>query len=135
MSPKPGPHDGGATATIFAPSGTATVRPMTPGFYEELDREFPDFSSHLLISRYGFEANWPTWERHPNGDEYVYLLSGDTDFVLWVDGREETVRVSEPGSYVIVPQGVWHTARPHAPTLMLFVTPGEGTENVERPPD
>lgn len=134
MSPKPGPHDAGATATIFAPAGAATVKAFSPAFYEELDREFGDFAGHMLIQRYTFDTPWPTWEMHPKGDEYVYLLSGDTDFVLWVDGKEEVVRINQPGSYVIVPQGVWHTARPHGPTSMLFVTPGEGTENVEKPP-
>lgn len=134
MSPKPGPHDAGGTAAIIAPDGAATVKAFSPTFYEDLDREFGDFAGHVLIQRYGFDTPWPTWERHPKGDEYVYLLSGDTDFVLWREGVEEIVRVNEPGSYVIVPRGVWHTARPHAPTVMLFVTPGEGTENVETPP-
>ena len=26
------------------------------------------------------------------------------------------------------------TARPYAPTVMLFVTPGEGTQNLDTPP-
>ena len=133
MSPKPGPHDGGENAVIFAPSGAATVKPMTPAFYGELDAEFPDFGGHVLIQRYSFETPWGTWERHPKGDEYVYLISGDTDFVLWQDDQEVTVRVSKPGSFVVVPQNTWHTARPHAPTTMLFVTPGQDTENAERP--
>ena len=133
MSPRPGPHDGGANPVIFAPSGRAAVKSMSPAFYEELEREFPDFAGHVLNQRFAFETPWRTWERHPKGDEYVYLLSGDTDFVLWRDGAEEIVRVNAPGTYVIVPQGVWHTARPHAPTVMLFVTPGEGTENAQTP--
>ena len=43
------------------------------------------------------------------------------------------VRVSQPGSFDVVPQGTWHTANPHAPTTMLFVTAGEDTENREQP--
>jgi hypothetical protein len=35
----------------------------------------------------------------------------------------------DAGSYVVVPKGVWHTARTSVATRMLFVTPGEGTEN------
>ena len=88
---------------------------------------------HLLFSRFSFDAPWPTWEIHPHGDEFVYLLSGDTDFVLHTDTGEEVVRINEPGSYVMVPKNTWHTARPHAPTTMLFVTPGEGTLNSETP--
>ena len=38
-------------------------------------------------------------------------------------------RLRDPGSYVVVPKGTWHTARTSVPTRMLFMTPGEGTEN------
>ena len=31
--------------------------------------------------------------------------------------------------HVVVPKGTWHTARTSVPTKMLFVTPGQGTEN------
>ena len=44
------------------------------------------------------------------------------------------------GNVPDVPEGpgairgrVGHTARPNAPTSMLFITPGEGTENRETP--
>ena len=46
----------------------------------------------------------------------------------------KSVRVNVPGSYLVVPKGVWHTARPNAATTLLFVTPGEGTLNAESPP-
>lgn len=133
MNQSPGPYDSGTDAVILGPSGKATVKRFSPGFYEELGHEFPDFTAHVLIQRFAFEAPWPTWERHPKGDEYVYLLSGDVDFVLWQDGREAVTRVSEPGAFVIVPRNTWHTARPHKPTAMLFVTPGQDTENAARP--
>lgn len=133
MSPRPGPHDGANDAVIFAPSGAATVKPYSPTFYQELGTDFPDFAGHFLVQRFSFDAPWGSWERHPKGDEYVYLLSGDTDFVLWQDGRESVLRVSEPGSFVVVPRGIWHTARPHQPTTMLFVTPGEGTDHTAKP--
>ncbi|MBV9190616.1 MAG: cupin domain-containing protein [Betaproteobacteria bacterium] len=69
---------------------------------------------------------WPTWERHPAGDEIVCLLSGRATFVL-EDGKR--IDVGEPGEFVIVPKGTWHTAKTTVPTKMVFVTPGEGTEN------
>jgi hypothetical protein len=28
-----------------------------------------------------------------------------------------------------VPRGTWHTTKVHAPSSMLFITPGEGTQN------
>ena len=129
----PGPYDMDDHRVVLEPAGAAVPRPVTPDFYAALDREFGDFSGHLLVSRHAFEAAWPTWEMHPAGDEVVYLLSGDVDFVLWEGGRERVVRVSEPGTYVIVPKATWHTARPRVPTILLFLTPGEGTRNAEAP--
>ena len=111
-----------------------TTKERTPRFYEELDEEFGGFHRHVLVSEHAFAEAWPTWEMHPAGDELVYLLEGDTDFVLRMPDGDRTVRAREPGTYVLVPKGVWHTARPHAPTRMLFFTPGEGTRNEETPP-
>ena len=36
-------------------------------------------------------------------------------------------------TFVIVPKAIWHTAKVHATTTMLFVTPGQDTENRETP--
>lgn len=133
MTTDPGPYDLGTTRLILAPQGDATPKAVTPRFYEELEREFAGFAGHALISRHDFDRAWGTWERHPKGDEIVYLLSGDVDFVLWTLEGERTVRVDRPGTCIVVPRGVWHTARPHARTSMLFITPGEGTEHAETP--
>lgn len=132
MAIDPGPHHIDRVRFILGPDGTGTNRAVTPDFYEKLD-ELGSFAGHVLIQRFSFAEPWPTWEVHPEGDEFVYLIEGDTDFVLHENGEVRTVRVSEPGSYVVVPKGAWHTARPHAPTTMLFVTPGEGTINAEQP--
>ena len=128
----PGPYNFEDTRIIISPTGKATAKTITPQFFEELG-EFGTFAGHLLISRFDFDEPWPTWEVHPHGDEFVYLLWGDTDFVLRTREDDKTIRVDEPGSYVIVPKGIWHTARPHAPTAMLFVTPGQDTQNQETP--
>lgn len=133
MSMDSGPHDLDAVRFILGPDGQGTNITVTPDFYEQLDRKFTDFTGHVLIQRFSFDEAWPTWEVHPKGDEFVYLLEGDTDFLLRIDGEDRRVRVNEPGSYVVVPRGTWHTARPHAPTTMLFVTPGEGTLNAVEP--
>jgi len=118
---------------ILSPTGTTHVRELTSDFYQKLDVEFDGFAGHALVARHSFSEAWPTWEMHPKGDELVYLLSGEADFVLWVDGQEDIVRVNQAGHYVVVPRGVWHTVRPHQPTSMLFITPGEGTLNAKHP--
>ena len=67
--------------------------------------------------------------RHDKGGRagFFCLLSGDVDFVLWIDGAETALRLSKPGAYVVAPRGVRNCARPRAPSRMSFVTPGAGT--------
>ena len=133
MTTDPGPFDLASTRLILNPEADAIPKAVTPNFYGELDAEFDGFAGHVLISQHEFDEAWPSWEMHPKGDEIVFLLQGDVDFVLWTDAGEKTVRVDRPGSTIVVPKGTWHTARPLKPTTMLFVTPGEGTENAEEP--
>ena len=128
-----GPHDLTQTRLVLGPGGDATPKAVSPSFYEELDKDFDGFRGHVLIAEHTFDGPWPTWEVHPMGDELVYLLEGDVDFVFWIDGAEVPLRVDQPGSYVVVPKGTWHTARPRKLTRLLFVTPGEGTLNAEHP--
>ena len=111
----------------------ADVVAVTPELYARLDEEYAEFAGHLLISTHTFEADWPTWETHPAGDEFVVLLSGDVELILALEGGDDVTRMNEPGTFVIVPRDTWHTARVHAPSMMLFVTPGEGTVNAEQP--
>lgn len=82
-----------------------------------------------LVAQFSFDSDWPSWERHPAGEEFVLLLEGSVEFVLEIDGRHKRVTLSQPGEYVLVPKNTWHTAKVRQPTRMLFITPGEGTEN------
>lgn len=122
-----------STFVVTDPGQNAVALDVGDDFWSDLDEKYGDFAGHSLISCFSFEKPWPTWEVHPAGDEFVFLLEGDVEITLAMQGGDETVRLSEPGSFVIVPRGIWHTAAPHAPTRMLFVTPGQGTENSEQP--
>ena len=130
-----GPFDIEAVRFVLAPDGTGTAKTVSSSFYSELDTEFEGFRGHALVQRFAFDEPWPMWEMHPKGDEFVYLLEGDTDFLLRIDGDDRRLRLSQPGSFVVVPRGTWHTARPRQPTTLLFVTPGEGTRNEPTPPE
>ena len=121
------------TRAIFGPDMRVTLMDVSDNFFQALDEAFDGFRNHLLVSRFNFDEAWPTWEIHPEGDELVFLLNGDTDMVLATDDGEEVTRVKTPGEYILVPKNTWHTARPHRPTSMLFLTPGEGTLNAAEP--
>jgi mannose-6-phosphate isomerase-like protein (cupin superfamily) len=121
------------TFAVLKPDlGVATV-PVNPALYETLDRDFDGFKGHVLVSVHEFSQPWATWERHPAGDEIVLLLSGRATMLLRTADGDESIRLEEPGTYVVVARGIWHTAQTSEPTRMLFITPGEGTENRENP--
>lgn len=112
----------------------ADTVPVTDDFYQKLGQTYGDFAGHSLISSHTFDKDWSTWEMHPGGDEFVLLTSGRAEMILAKEDGDESVHLTESGQYLIVPRGIWHTARVNASASMLFVTPGEGTENKEQPP-
>ena len=126
------PLDIARTFAVLAPD--LGVRPVevTPSLYADLDRDFGGFGGHTLVSCHDFTRSWSSWERHPAGDEIVMLLEGGARLRLDADGGEQVLLLEAPGSYVIVPRGVWHTADIDRPARLLFLTPGEGTENRAR---
>jgi len=68
------------------------------------------FDAGWLITEFVCEDDWANWEMHPEADEFVYLLSGDVALVLELPTGTATIRLSDRGA-VVVPRGVWHTAR------------------------
>ena len=116
-----------STFVVLQPDKSAVPVTVTPTIWQELDRRFDEFKGRVLVSCFGFDSDWDTWEMHPAGDELVCLLSGRASFEF--EGRGTVAELSVPGSFVIVPRGTWHTAHTDVPTKMLFVTPGEGTKN------
>ena len=109
--------------------GIAEV-PVSESFWQQLaEGGFPELDRGRLISAFTFSEPWSSWERHPNGEELVMLLSGAATLVLETGGDERCVRLGAPGEYVLVSANTWHTARTEVPTTMLFVTPGAGTEH------
>jgi mannose-6-phosphate isomerase-like protein (cupin superfamily) len=74
------------------------------------------------------DATWDSWERHPAGEEVVYLISGRVDVIQELDDGEHVVAL-HPGEAMVNPPNVWHTALVHEPGAALFITPGRGTEH------
>ncbi|KQW40536.1 cupin [Rhizobacter sp. Root404] len=112
----------------LAADGSATALPGGDAFWHLAAAESARYGAGWLVSEYEFVADWPTWEMHPEGDEFVYLLSGEVDLLLETPAGLQSVTLAGRGA-VVVPRGVWHTAKVRvAPSRMLHVTRGGGTQ-------
>lgn len=121
------------SAVVFKPDQGCDVLPLTPDLYAVLDQQYQQFKQHVLVAMHSFSENWPSWEMHPKGDELVCLINGEIEFVLQTAMGTESITLSSPGAYVVVPRGTWHTARVKSGAQCLFFTPGEGTRHGEEP--
>ena len=115
------------TCVHLGADGLAKELPGGPAFWTLPEDELAVLDSGWLVSEYEFTSDWSTWEMHPNGDEFVYLLSGAIKLLL--EESKETRSLSLVGTgAVVVPRGVWHTAKVSAPSRVLHVTLGAGTQ-------
>jgi quercetin dioxygenase-like cupin family protein len=77
----------------------------------------------------GVAREWPPhWERHPKGEELLHVLEGEVEVELLQKGGRLGRTTVGAGSFFVVPRGLWHRPIQRAPVVMLYVTPGEGTE-------
>jgi mannose-6-phosphate isomerase-like protein (cupin superfamily) len=110
--------------------GVTLPMPVSETFWQELSSgAYPQLEQGRLMSAYTFSEPWAVWERHLAGEELVLLLSGSATLVLQEPLGEREVLLNAVGAYVLIPTGVWHTARTTVATTMLFLTPGAGTEH------
>ena len=59
---------------------------------------------------------------------HVKTEAGDIEFRLETPEGVAAQRIAGRGA-VVVPRGVWHTAKVFRPSRMLFITMGAGTEH------
>jgi len=91
----------------------------------------PDGSNRMLFlqtARSNDDVHAAQWERHPNGDELVCLVSGAIDVVMEEPSGERVVPL-EPFRGLVIPHGVWHRLRVRKPAVLLAVTRPERTEH------
>jgi quercetin dioxygenase-like cupin family protein len=62
-------------------------------------------------------------ERHPDGDELIYLISGEVTVVIEAPGGEERHTLA-PGDALIVARGLWHRIEVARPARLVHLTPG-----------
>jgi hypothetical protein len=110
--------------------GKTEVLSVSDTFWQDLaSGAYPHLDQGRLLTAFTFSEPWPSWERHPAGEELVMLLSGSAVVLLEQHGTVQEVSLTVPDAYVLVPTGTWHTARTSEPTTMIFLTPGAGTEH------
>jgi uncharacterized cupin superfamily protein len=108
--------------------GSAEVIPGGEHFWSRPEAEMDQFGQNWLISEFECSSDWSNWEMHPNADEFVYLLSGSVELLLEQATGVQSVILNGRGA-VVIPRGIWHTAKVPAASRMLFVTMGSGTEH------
>jgi hypothetical protein len=96
-------------------------------FWSLPPNEIEQFGRGWLVSEYEFASDWKTWEMHPMADEYVYLLSGELELHLDEVSGVRVIAIHDRGA-VVVPKGIWHTAKIKKTSRLLHITMGEGTQ-------
>lgn len=105
----------------------AIAIPVTEAFWPELMAGERDYDGRL-ITAHEISENMAHWERHPAGGEVLLAMSGAFDVILDTPEGERRVAL-ETGYAVVVPQGIWHRVDVRAPGVLIFITPGEGTDH------
>ncbi len=65
-------------------------------------------------------------ERHPDGDEVLYLIYGRAN-IVFLDSPQEDVEINA-GDGVVVPKGIWHRVDILEPCQIVYLTPGPNNE-------
>ena len=122
---------------LLEPDGAAIRLPGGRDFWGQLMSGDPSDAGirRLMGSERGrlltvltMNADWTNWEMHPAGDELLFMIEGSATFLLDIpDGRREVAL--NAGRLLVIPKGVWHTARMIGPARLLAITTGHGTQH------
>jgi mannose-6-phosphate isomerase-like protein (cupin superfamily) len=122
---------------LLEPDGTAVRLPGGGDFWSQLMsgdvtdpgiRQLMGSEKGRLLSALSMGSDWTNWEMHPAGDEILFMLEGRATFILSLsDGSREIAL--EAGRLLVIPKGVWHTAKVSEPARLLAITAGSGTQH------
>jgi len=122
---------------LLEPDGAAVLLPGGGDFWSQLMsgnaidsgiRRLMSSQKGRLLAALSMGADWTNWEMHPEGYEVLFMLEGKATFVLDLsDGLREVAL--NTGHLLVIPQGVWHTARVNEPARLLAITAGSGTQH------
>jgi mannose-6-phosphate isomerase-like protein (cupin superfamily) len=111
-------------------TANGVAKPTAGGeaFWLQSHETLEQYGRDWLVTEYRFEGDWTNWEMHPEGDELVYVVDGSVDLILEFAAGTQTFAIRGQG-YVVVPKGIWHTAKVLAPSRVLHITRGVGTQH------
>jgi oxalate decarboxylase/phosphoglucose isomerase-like protein (cupin superfamily) len=107
--------------------GHVTPLPVGPNFWKTIGEN--KAIRGALVTVGAGDGDWTHWEIHPQGDEVLVLLEGQTRIVFERSSGDEEVFDLRPGSTLVVPAGTWHRAEQQREVRMLFITYGSGTQH------
>jgi len=122
---------------LLEPDGASIVLPGGKDFWSQLmsgDASDPGIR-RLIGSEHGrlltvlmMNADWTNWEMHPVGDELLFMLEGSATFLLDLPDGVREVEFNS-GRLLVIPRGVWHTAKMSGSARLLAITMGHGTQH------
>ncbi|WP_281558303.1 cupin domain-containing protein [Thalassomonas sp. RHCl1] len=77
-------------------------------------------------------SGFSEWERHPQGDEFVQVIAGNTRLILLENNREKAHSLSA-GQILVIPQGVWHRFESPDGVKVMTITPQPTEHSIEFP--
>ena len=122
---------------LLEPDGAAVLLPGGGDFWSQLMsgdvtdpgiRRLIDSENGRLLSALPMGDDWTNWEMHPAGDEILFMLEGKATFLLDLSGGLREVALTA-GRLLVIPKGVWHTAKVSEPVRLLAITAGQGTQH------
>jgi mannose-6-phosphate isomerase-like protein (cupin superfamily) len=122
---------------LLEPDGAAILLPGGREFWSQLMsgnptdpgiRQLMDSENGRLLTALSMNTDWNNWEMHPAGDEILFMLEGKATFVLELPGGLREVALTA-GRVLVIPKGVWHTAKVREPARLLGITAGHSTQH------
>jgi len=100
---------------------------------EDLEGAFSKISDYRDGAIYiGHYAGNSEWERHPKGDEIVYVVEGETTLIL-LGKTEDSFHHLKAGEILVVPKNTWHRFETPEGVKIMSVTPEPGEHTADRP--
>jgi mannose-6-phosphate isomerase-like protein (cupin superfamily) len=93
---------------------------------EAISRLLPYRDGAIFAAKFSGKG---AWERHPQGEEIVHIVEGETTLhLITAEGRQSLAL--KAGMLVVVPQNAWHQFEAPAGVSLITTTP-QPTENLE----